>query len=366
MKSFNFEKAEQCLLYKVIAGSRAYGLDLPTSDTDIRGIFLQPNEFRLGNGYIEQLNDVKNDIVYYELNRFINLLADNNPNIIENLFVPEDKILYINPKIRPLYNNREKFLTNKIRLTFGGYAISQIKKARGLNKKIVNPINREKKDILDFCYIFEKDDGYTMLAKQWLKKHNKRSEFIGLSELPNGVQLYKVYYDYLAESKNDNPRFENIAIHHFRGVISEGGNDIRHSEIPKDYPLEAFLFYNKDGYSTYCKEYKEYWEWVEKRNPHRYNDNVSNNQNYDGKNMMHCLRMLDMAIEIAEGKGVKLVRPDREWLLSVRKGLVKYDDIISLIEDKKNRMDEAFSKSNLPDKVDDDMIHNIILQIRKE
>ena len=166
----DIETAETMLLYKTIVGSKAYGLDLPTSDTDIRGIFLQPNEFRLGNGYIEQVNDDKNDIVYYELNRFVNLLADNNPNIIENLFTPEDKILLFDDRIKPLYDNRNLFLTKQIQFTFGGYAISQIKKSRGLNKKIVNPIDKQRKTALDFCYVFEKNNGYMMLATQWMKK----------------------------------------------------------------------------------------------------------------------------------------------------------------------------------------------------
>lgn len=364
MVNFDFKQAEDKLLFKVIAGSKAYGLDLPTSDTDIRGIYLQPNEFRLGNGYKEQVNDVKNDIVYYELNRFVNLLANNNPNIIENLFVPEDKILILDPKIKPLYNNRTKFLTKQIRLTFGGYSISQIKKARGLNKKIVNPIDKVRKTPLDFCYIFEKSNGYMMLAEQWLKKHNFKQEFIGLSEMPNGIQLYKVHYDHVADMGSTNPRYIDIPPMGFKGIVSEDGNEVKHSEIPKEFNVEGFLYFNKDGYSTYCKEYREYWEWVERRNPHRYADNTSHNQGYDGKNMMHCLRMLDMAIEIAEGKGVNLVRPNREWLLSVRKGLISYDEIINLIEEKKNRMDEAFLTADLPDKVDEELIHRTILQIR--
>jgi len=82
------KEAEKLLIYKVIAGSKAYGLDLPTSDTDIRGIFLQPNEALLGYGYCQQINNTTNDIVYYELNRFVNLLSQNNPNILEELFVP--------------------------------------------------------------------------------------------------------------------------------------------------------------------------------------------------------------------------------------------------------------------------------------
>ena len=79
---------------------------------------------------------------------------------------------------------------------------------------------------------------------------------------------------------------------------------------------------------------------------------------------MHCLRMLDMAIEVAEGKGVNLVRPNREWLLSVRKGQVKYDEIMNLIEEKKAKMDEMFDICDLPDDVDQNMVHDIILQIR--
>lgn len=364
MENFDFNKAEDYLLFKTIAGSKAYGLDLPTSDTDIRGIYLQPNEYRLGFGYKEQVGDKKNDIVYYELNRFISLLMGNNPNIIENLFTPKDKILKISPGIMPLYENRDKFLTKKIRMTFGGYAISQIKKARGLKKKIVNPVDKERKTPLDFCYIFEKDDGYMMLANQWLKKHKKIQEFIGLSEMPNGVQLYKIHYDWLAETKNDNPRYADIETHQFKGIISKEGNDVLHSNVPKNFPVEGFLWFNKNGYSSYCKEYKEYWDWVNKRNPHRYADNKSHNQGYDGKNMMHCLRMLDMAIEVAEGRGVNLVRPNRDWLLSVRKGKISYDKIMKLVEEKRFKMDEAFKNCSLPDNVDIDFAHQIILKIR--
>jgi len=359
------EYAEKYLIYKVIAGSKAYGLDLPTSDTDIRGIFLQPNEFLLGNGYVEQANDKTNDIVYYELNRFVNLLAENNPNIIEELFVPKDKILFCSPKINPLYDRRNDFLTKKIKLTFGGYAISQIKKARGLNKKIVNPVPKEKLTPLDFCYIFDKQDGYTMLAKQWFHKHSKRQEWCGLSEMPNGVQLYKLYYDHLADVKNNNPRYANIDTNNFRGIVFDESNQLRHSEIPRGHELEAFLYYNMDGYSSYCKDYKEYWDWVSSRNPIRYNDNATHGKGYDGKNMMHCLRMLDMAIEIAKGDGVNLIRPNRDWLLSVRRGEQDYDGIMKLIEEKRILMDEAFSKSKLPNEVDCKLSHNIILSIRK-
>lgn len=357
------EEIRPYLIYEVIAGSKAYGLDLPTSDTDIRGIFMLPNEYLLGLNYCEQVNNPTNDIIYYELNRFLRLLIQNNPNILEELFVPEDKILFMSDKIKPLYDKREMFLTTKCKSTFGGYSISQIKKARGLNKKIVNPMDKNRKDPLDFCYIFDKNDGYTMLARQWLKKHKKKQEYCGLSELPNGEQLYKLYYDYFAEQRNDNPRYL-VEPYGFRGIIEPDSCELRHSEIPKNYLLEAFLYYNLNGYSVYCKEYREYWDWVNKRNPIRYNDNTKHGKGYDGKNLMHCLRMLDMAIEVAEGRGINLVRPNREWLLSVRRGEVEYEKIISLIEKKKEQMDLAFEKSNLPSHVPLKFVNELILEMR--
>ena len=58
------------------------------------------------------------------------------------------------------------------------------------------------------------------------------------------------------------------------------------------------LYFNLDGYSSYCKKYKEYWAWVSKRNEERYKSNISHNKNYDAKNMMHTFRLLHMAKEV--------------------------------------------------------------------
>jgi predicted nucleotidyltransferase len=41
--------------------------------------------------------NASNDIVYYELGRFIELLLHNNPNILELLNTPADKVLYRHP-----------------------------------------------------------------------------------------------------------------------------------------------------------------------------------------------------------------------------------------------------------------------------
>ena len=84
-------------LYLVIRGSHAYGTNIETSDTDYAGVFIQSIDDVLGNTYKEQINDDNNDIVIYEIRRFLELLGSNNPTVLELLNTPEDCIIYKNP-----------------------------------------------------------------------------------------------------------------------------------------------------------------------------------------------------------------------------------------------------------------------------
>jgi predicted nucleotidyltransferase len=69
-------------LYLTVRGSNAYGTNIPTSDIDFAGVFIQSHDDILGNKYLEQINDSTNDTVIYELRRFFELCGTNNPNIL--------------------------------------------------------------------------------------------------------------------------------------------------------------------------------------------------------------------------------------------------------------------------------------------
>jgi len=81
MLSIQDLKDQNLLLFESVSGSNAYGLALPHSDVDIKGVFVLPESMYYGLDYIPQVNDEKNDVVYYELRRFVELLYKNNPNI---------------------------------------------------------------------------------------------------------------------------------------------------------------------------------------------------------------------------------------------------------------------------------------------
>jgi len=58
MEKITHEFLEQngLILFECIIGSQAYGTQTPTSDVDKKFVYILPQDYILGTGYIEQLN----------------------------------------------------------------------------------------------------------------------------------------------------------------------------------------------------------------------------------------------------------------------------------------------------------------------
>ena len=225
--TIDYIRKNDLIIFSAKMGSHAYGTFLPTSDVDLRGVFIQPLKDILKYGYVDQVADDTNDIVFYELKRFLELVEKNNPNILELLNAPEDCVIYRNA---PLYSlieaSRSVFITKKCRYTFAGYAIAQIKKARGYNKKM-NWDERamERKTVLDFCYIVE--NGKTIPFNTFLQSWNWKAlnkdtyQDFGLAKVDHAHDVYAMY----RMQKMDGG-----------GIVSdpETANDVQLMSIPKN------------------------------------------------------------------------------------------------------------------------------------
>jgi ADP-ribose pyrophosphatase YjhB (NUDIX family) len=74
----------------------------------------------------------------------------------------------------------------------------------------------------------------------------------------------------------------------------------------------------------------------------------------------------EMAREIGEGKGIVVRRPNREELISIRKGEVDLQSLIDRAENDIVEIDELYKNSNLPESVDQTLVHNLLVKIRNE
>jgi predicted nucleotidyltransferase len=371
-------------LLLVIRGSHAYGTNIETSDTDYAGVFIQSQEDIFGFNYKEQINDDTNDIVLYEIKRFLELLTSNNPNILELLNTPEDCIIYKDPIFDLILDNRDKFIAKVCAKSFGGYGKMQIQKAKGQNKKQ----NWEKdkvtrKDILDFVYVIEGSKSIP-----WKKWNNSRydEKFCGVTNVSNAKDIYAIYYDYSASkmfsekysetTRNIWKKVNKIANRPmgfgYKGLVKTGeglnvaeSNALRLSSIPKGETPICNIVYNKDGYSEHCKDYKSYEDWLVNKNDARWVDVKSHGQKIDGKNMMHSRRLMDMAREIALGLGINVRRENAQELIDIRKGKIDLQTLIDQVETEIVEIDELFVNSNLPDKVEEKFVDELLIKIRK-
>ena len=343
-------KNKNLLLFEAISGSRAFGLATENSDTDIRGVYYLPKEDFFGLNYIPQISNETNDLTYYEIGRFVELLQKNNPNILEILASPEDCILYKHPLMDLL--KTEDFLSKLCKDTFAGYAVSQIKKAKGLNKKIVNPIDKERKSILDFCFIL--DGQGSVPLKKWLDEDGLSQEKCGLINIDHTKGMFALFYD------------ESGTLG-YKGVIqNEEANQVSVSSVPKEEKPVAYLFCNLDAYSVYCKDYREYWKWVAERNEERYNVNQTHGQNYDSKNMMHTIRLLQSCEQIFKTGSLTIRVEDRDELLDIKSGNQSYESVMQRAEDLIQSIENHYSTTTLPDSPDLEKTTKILIQIREK
>jgi len=115
------------IVYKVLSGSHAYGLNHPYSDKDIRGIFVPSAQELLGFGY-KETKERQPDEVYHCLRKYLHLALNANPSILSWLWIRPSLIIRTTECAAEMRMNRVKLLSRRCYKTFGGYAISQLKK----------------------------------------------------------------------------------------------------------------------------------------------------------------------------------------------------------------------------------------------
>ena len=394
MKKYTFEdiKNNGLILYQYVRGSHLYGLNNVNSDIDTGGVYYEPIEHVIGLGldYSDEISDDKHDNVIYELQKFFNLLRTSNPTMLESLFVDDEHVIFEHPVMEEIRKHRNSFLSKELYKPFVGYAESQIKKATGLHKLCVNPVT-ERKEPLDFCFTPYKQGSACM--REWLAHRGLEQKYCGLVSLNNMPDCYGVYYDWGAHNKAKYKNYEDFLNDEkyfafcsgiecledwfnnnqnpigYRGIVKGDGtaDDVRCSSIPKNEKPICTMSYNKDGFTQHCRKYHQYQEWVQKRNKVRYEENKE--KTWDGKNIMHCLRLLTMAQEIFEGKGVCLNRKlagDAEFFLKVRNHEFEYQYISELLEKKLQDVNKAYENTNLPDKIDTNFVNELLLNTRKK
>lgn len=115
-----------------IVGSKAYGLDTPTSDTDRLGVFATPTVNFFGMykpgedpGNVSKVTH-EPDVTYHEARKACRLLSACNPAVVELLWLPDELYEVRTEHGQQLIAIRDFFLSSKkVREAYLGYATEQ-------------------------------------------------------------------------------------------------------------------------------------------------------------------------------------------------------------------------------------------------
>lgn len=295
------------ICYLTVSGSIAYGTDVETSDIDVRGIYMNSIDQLLGTGRRPDVIDKKNpDMTIYSFLKIISLLSNCNPNVIELLGTREEDQLYINEVGKALLANKEMFLSKKAYHSFGGYAISQLRRLEnGLYAQ-------DEEDVPD----------------------DKRAE-----QLTNSLE-------YLGQSINGRFPDEKVSIIHF---FKGDDNDVTMDIMARKIKVRAFINLAKEIEST-CNNFDK----INHRNRKKTDDKLY-------KHAMHLIRLYYMGIDILKNGEINTYRDkEHDYLMSIRNGEVPMEKIFE--EQKKMEMElyDAYENSKLPEHVDNDRINEFI------
>lgn len=317
-------------------GSHAYGTNIPESDEDFRGIAIPPKEVLLGIlDKFEQSEYKDPDLVIFALQKFIGLAADGNPNAIEILWTdPEDHLIKTEVGER-LVAAKELFISSRIRYTFGGYAMSQLKRINSHHKFLRNPLTSPpKREDFGLNPVADIVKGQMDAIKAHVDAKMKTWDidaYIGNGENDLATRVY------LTQKVED--------------IISDIGaskDDLwKYAAKSLGYDTNFIALLDKERqFINAQKEWNNYQHWVSTRNPKR--AKLEAKFGFDTKHGMHLVRLMRMCQETLKTGKVFVKRPDKDELLEIRNGKWTYEQLIDYARKQELILDNLYNTSSIP------------------
>jgi predicted nucleotidyltransferase len=332
------------LIVKCLAGSRAYGTSMPTSDVDYRGIFVaDPLNIRTPFYPVGEVEDTtEEDTKIFELNKFMKLALDCNPNIIELLWTRDEDITFRTPAYDLLRQHASQLLSSKLAFTFSGYATSQLHRIKNHNKWINQPQPEKAPQQVDFVSLVH-NFGIAKALKLNLRDYGEGYRLVPFSGDTYGVYTIDRYRPFHATT--------GVLITDYEGDSHELGTP------------RFIIKFNREVYNAAKDLHANYWTWKKNRNEKR--SELEEKYGYDTKHAAHCVRLLRMGAETLETGQVNVFRSDAEELLSIRNGSWSYEKIVEYAEQMDKHVRETlYLTTKLPKKPNIELAANLILQIQ--
>lgn len=366
------EHLDQYSIFLTVSGSQAYGMATSESDWDLRGVGIAPMHYYLGlenwrvfrgvtSNFVDLLHtqrpesegaEVEGEM--FNLSHFIKLASEANPNILDLLFSPPEHWLYSTPLWEHLYERRHMFLSMRVRHTYIGYAMSQLKRVKSHRSWLLNPPTKEptRTDFgLPENHLLVPRDVQD-LANSLLVKKQSEWQLDGLLE-----KLLERERDELRDQMRQ--YFEMVHGRPFHPDESHERDQAAY-QIGMNKELYEMLEAER-SYKTARNHWKQYCSWKKERNPKRAETEAK--FGYDIKHATHLVRLLLSVEEILETNDLTIPHPHAEMLKEIRSGAWTYDQLMEWSEGQQVKIRELAGTNPLPKSPDFHAIQEILTEM---
>lgn len=239
------------------SGSYSHGTNIEGSDLDYKGTCVEPIEYSFGilNNFEQAILNDPYDCTVFSLKKFLQLGINNNPSILELLFLEPEDYIYVSSLGQKIIDNRSAFLSKKLKFTLSGYAISQLNRIK-LHKEFLNKGNLVKPARSDYGLPERntRDKNQVEAALATIDKEMRAINFDFMDHLEDSVKIevkrcMKEMFLKASLTKEDQ----------FLGI----GRDLGISDS-----FMAVLQKEKE-YNAAVKTYENWLDWKKNRNPKR-------------------------------------------------------------------------------------------------
>jgi hypothetical protein len=288
------------------------------------------------------------DAVIYDIRKFFNLAADCNPNIIEVLHTDPSDHFIVDPIGEVILEHKNEFLSKKIKHTFLGYSVAQLKRIKTHKRWIMNPPSapptRASLGLPEQTLI---PNDQLMAATAEVQKELDRFQFDFMEGLEESqkIGIRTTVSEMLAELKI-------TADQHWEAAARKIGLTDNFIEIMQ----------RERQYTSAKREWDQYQNWKKTRNPTR--SALEEKFGYDTKHAYHLVRLIRMCREILTTGVVQVKRPDREELLAIRNGAWTYDQLIEFADREDKALAELYNTSTaLPKTPDKEKLDQLCIRL---
>lgn len=326
-------------IFRTLTGSRVYGTYNEDSDYDYRGVCIPPRHYWLGYASrFDQYQPSGEDTVIFGFSKFLHLAAQNNPNIIELLFIPDKYWEVRSPQWERLVENQHLFISKKCFHTYRGYAHSQLRRMRShrdwlMRGELKEPVRAEFGLVNTRQLPTETINAAKALIERNLDWLSVEEE---LAQLPKDSAMAL------------RQRIQEFLEHAFSLAYQEV-NDVAWLASGRELGFEdnfLDMLQREKKYQRARREYKSWLKWKAERNPRR--KESEEESGYDRKHAMHLVRLLLMCKEILQTGSMHVERPDaEETLLPIKRGEWPYEKLMEFEQSMNAELEELYKTSTL-------------------